>query len=185
MEIMNLGSKKILKEFVIISKKNWLLKKDEFKKIKLDLQIQNKDIFEKCFKKTNEDINIIKKGTLIILKDLPEKINKNDIKIWISHFIEPAYVDYNSNNKECIIRFSHPIFADYFLNTFNHQDKDYIFDIDYENSRKLNGKILYVEKMEGDDEDKYIKKVEKRKKEFSFKKKNKKISSGNKFSLKN
>jgi len=164
---MNLGNKKILREFVIISKKEWLEKKEEFKKIKQELQMENKDIFESCFKQSNDDITSIKKGTLIILKDLPEKINKNEIKIWVSNFIEPAYVDYNSHKRECVIRFSHGIFADSFLNKFNNDEN--------ENERKLNDKIIQIEKMEGDEEEKYILKVENLMKDFSIKKQNKKF----------
>ena len=165
MEIMNLGNKKTLREFVILSKKEWLNKKEEFKKIKQELQIENKDIFESCFKQSNEDISSIRKGTLIILRDLPEKINKNDINIWVSHFIEPAYIDFNSHRRECIVRFSHAIFADSFLNKFHS-----------ENERKLNDKIIHIEKMEGEEEEKYILKDENLMKDFAIKKQNKKFT---------
>ena len=161
---MNWSNNTILREFAILSKREWLEKKEEFKKIKQELQTENKDLFQSCFKQSNEDINSIRKGTLIILKDLPEKINKNDIKIWVSHFIEPAYVDYNNHRKECIVRFSHAIFADSFLNKFNE-----------ENERKINDEIIQIEKMEGEEEEKYISKVENLMKDFGNKKQNKKV----------
>lgn len=101
----------------------------------------------------------------MILKDLPEKITKSDIKIWISHFVEPAYVDLNQAKHECIIRFAQPIFAESFVNKFF-----------IENEKKINNHPIQIEILEGEEEDKYISKVENLKKEFQDKKSKKKYS---------
>jgi len=125
--------------------------------------MENQDLFISCFKQTNSDINILREGTLIKIKNLPNKITKNEIKIWISHFVEPAYVDLNNEKKECIIRFSYPIFADSFINLF--KEKDEI---------KLNEYIVQLEKLEGEEEKKYIEKVKGLQEQFEKNKKNKK-----------
>lgn len=127
--------------------------------------MENQDLFISCFKQTNSDINILKEGTLIRVKNLPIKITKNEIKIWISHFVEPAYIDLNSEKKECIVRFSYPIFADGFINLF--KEKDQI---------KLNEHLVELEKLEGEEEKRYIEKVKGLQAQFQFakNKKNKK-----------
>ena len=132
--------------------------------MKSELQNENKDLFVSCFKQTNKDINQLKEGTLIILKNLPMKITKNEIKIWISHFVEPAYIDLNSNKNECIVRFLHPILADSFVNFFNGKEENIC----------LKNQKIKVEKL-GDEEEKlYIEKVKKLQEEFA--KNNKKKS---------
>lgn len=148
---------------VIFSKKHWLEKKEEYKKLKTDLQNENKDLFISCFKQNNKYINQIKEGTLIILKNLPLKITKNEIKIWISHFVEPAYIDFNSNRNECIVRFLHPILADSFINFFKGKEDE----INIKNNK------IKVEKLEGESERIYIEKVKKLQEEFSKNKKKK------------
>jgi len=134
---------------VIFSKKHWLEKKEEFKKLKNEFQNENKDLFISCFKQINNDINQIKEGTLIILKNLPEKISKNEIKIWISHFVEPSYIDLNHHKNQCIVRFSHPIIADSFINLFKGLEE-----------KNLKYPKIKVEKLEGEEEKQYVEKVE-------------------------
>ena len=148
---------------MIYTKKDWLGKKEEFKMLKLELQNENKDLFSSCFQQSNEDIINVKKGTFIILKNLPDKISRNEIKIWVSHFVEPAYVDLNLPKKECIVRFSHPIYADSFVNKFYNCKET-----------KINNHKIDIVKLEGEDEEKYIKKVDQLKKDFSQNKKNEK-----------
>lgn len=154
-----------MRELVIFSKKHWLEKKEEYKKLKNELQNENQDLFISCFKQSNSSVNQIKEGTLIFLKDLPEKITKNELKILISHFVEPSYIDLNHNKNECIVRFSHPILADSFINLFKGCEEN--------NFKNQN---IKVEKLEGEEEKQYIQKIEKLQAEFA---KNKKRNSKN------
>lgn len=155
---MNWNNNQPLRELVIYSKKHWLKKKEEYKNLKNELQIENKDLFISCFKQTNDDINIIKEGTLVIIKNLSERITKNEIKIWVSHFVEPAYVDFNNSKKECIVRFSHSIFADSFINLFKNMKDTRINN---------HNNIVKLEKLQGEDETKYINKVRKLQEDFA------------------
>ena len=147
-EIIKWDNKYEMKPLKIITKKEWLEKKEEFKIIKKELQNENIDLFNQCLSMDNTKASNITKGTLIKLEGINENIDKKDIKIEISHFIEPSYVDLNSNKKECIIRFSHGILADSFFQKYSNE--------------KLTIKECQINvcKMEGNEEDEYIKKVQ-------------------------
>ena len=109
----------------IMSKSEWLEQKKEFKKLKQELMRENKDIFTECFAQDSKQLTNLASGTLIKLENIPvsKKLDKNSIKAWVSHIIEPAYVDHDSNKPtECIIRFSHKFMAEYFLNKMKNED---------------------------------------------------------------
>jgi RNA recognition motif-containing protein len=149
----------------IITKTKWLEKKKEFKLLKKELQNENKDIFAECLGQDSTQLtNEIPKGVLVKLADLPvdKKIDKSDIKIWVSHFVEPIYVDYNDkiNPTECILRFSHPIIADSFINKVLNDESSGLFK-----NKKIN-----IEKLTSQNEENYLMKVEQLKKDFQFKK---------------
>lgn len=152
-EMLTWGGNESVKQLIILSKKDWTSKKEEFKKLKKELQNENMDIFAECLGQDAKTLNTLTKGTLVKLANLPDKIDKFDIKIWVSHFIEPAYVDYDNN--ECIIRFSNPLLADSFTNKIE-TDEEFTF----------HDKKVLASKMEGDEEDSYFKKVEELKREF-------------------
>ena len=166
-EIIKWDNKYEMKPLKIITKKEWLEKKEEFKIIKKELQNENIDLFNQCLSMDNTKASNITKGTLIKLEGINENIDKKDIKIEISHFIEPSYVDLNSNKKECIIRFSHGILADSFFQKYSNE--------------KLTIKECQINvcKMEGNEEDEYIKKVQTLKHNFSQKLKNKNYKKNN------
>lgn len=147
----------------ILSKKEWLEKKQEFKKLKVELQKENIDIFSECLGQNHKDMSILAKGTVIRLLNLPENVNKNDIKIWVSHFVEPAYVDYNQMTNDCLIRFSHKILADSFVNKLT-LDENFKFKNKQITAIKLNLK----------EEEEYFKRILELRNEFKNKMLNKK-----------
>jgi RNA recognition motif-containing protein len=161
-EIIRWDNKYEMRPLKIISKKEWLEKKEEFKKIKKELQNENIDLFSQCLALDNTKANLISKGTLIKLSNLPEDVEKNDVKIQIAHFIEPSYVDLNALKRECIVRFSHQILADSFLQKYT-KEKLIIRETE-----------VGVSKLEDGEEDEYINKVQNLKHNFSQKLKNKK-----------
>jgi RNA recognition motif-containing protein len=152
-----------LDPLVIMSKNDWLSKKEEFKKLKQQLLNDNKELFAGCISQESSMINNLTPGTLVKLTNLPEekKISKNEIRLWVSNFVEPAYVDLDENRKDCIVRFSHKILAE----TFNQK-------IEKEEDFKFMGKKLTSSILVGDEESKYFEKVRKLKEEYG-KKKNK------------
>jgi RNA recognition motif-containing protein len=143
----------------IIPKKEWLLKKEEFRKLKQELQKEDVDLFAECLGMNSKSITTPMKGTIVKLTNLPnDKIDKFDIKIWVSHFVEPAYVDYNKNTNQCIIRFTLPILADSFIKRISN-DEEF----------KFNGMKVIASKIDGEEEDEYLKKIENLKNEFKNK----------------
>jgi hypothetical protein len=109
-------SKHELKGLVVISKEDWAIKKDEFKKLKKELQMENKELFVGCLSQDNSTVNTLTPGTLVRITNIPDSIlDKYAIKTWVSHYVEPAFVDLNKTKKECVLRFSYPIQAEVFL----------------------------------------------------------------------
>jgi RNA recognition motif-containing protein len=132
-EFLKWGTGHDIKALKIISKSSWLEMKEEFKKIKKELQEDNMDIFANCLFGSNK--SNLQKGCLIRLINVPKNKNKNDIKILVSHYIEPAYVDMDNN--DCIVRFTQPELADLFLNKFNKEDIQAIKIIESEEDEYL------------------------------------------------
>lgn len=161
---INLKENKILN---IMSKKKWLEQKEKFKKLKLNLQKINQINFVNCsdgneYKESNEKIM---KGTLIKLSKLNHNFDLKDIKILVSNYIKPIFIDYNKNQNFAILRFAFPLLANEFFNVFN-QKQTLISDIEKEN--------IVCEKIQGKEEDDYLQKVQKLINDFQEKKKKKK-----------
>jgi RNA recognition motif-containing protein len=164
-EVIKHNSSEVL-PLEIMSKKVWLEKKAEFKKLKQELQYENADIFTSCLElDPNKCRNQLIRGTLIKFTGLPENISKVELKNWISHFAEPAYIDYNKYQRTCIIRFPHPLICDEFISKINFDNFPHL---------SSENKIHY-EKMENEDEEKYFSKVNELKKEYKDHYKNKKM----------
>jgi RNA recognition motif-containing protein len=140
-EFLKWGSGYDLKALRIISKTEWLRLKEEFKKLKKELQLDNTELFAECLPNTNN--TILQKGTLIRLSNIPKNKNKNDVKIFVSHYIVPSYVDLTPN--DCIIRFSQPTLADLFLTKINNS--------------KFDDNIIQGVKIESPEEDEYLDKI--------------------------
>lgn len=150
-----------LQPLSIISKQAWLDKKEEFKQLKNELMNENKDLFVNCLRQDSESVTKLTENTLVNLSNLPtSKIDKYDIKTWISHFVEPAYVDYKKNDDNCIIRFSHQILAESFVNKLKNEE-DFMF----------RGKKPTASFIKDEDEKSYFERVQKLKEEFRRKKK--------------
>lgn len=162
-EIFSLNNENGLQPLSIISKQEWLLKKEEFKNLKHELIKENKSLFAECLRQDSESISNLTENTLVKLTDFPtRKVDKYDIQTWISHFVEPAYVDYNKNEDFCIVRFSHPILAESFVNKIKN-----------ETEFSFHGKKPAATFIRGEEEKIYFEKVQKLKEEFRRKKKNK------------
>lgn len=156
------GNSHITKPLSIITKKQWLEKKEEFKKIKQELQNENRDIFVECLGQETEDINSLTPGTLIRLDNLPEKVDKFAIKTYISHFVEPAYVDLNSSKNICFVRFSHPLLAENFIKKIGNEE-----------NFRLNDKRIIAVKVNEIEEQEYFKMVELKKQQLKSRNKRK------------
>ena len=167
-----LGNNSIPKEFIsvknssldpmiVMSKLNWTEKKEEFKLLKTELQREKKNAYLECSSQNSKNINNLTPGTLVRLTNLPEKINRNQIKIWASNFVEPAYVDYEG--EICVLRFSEKDLALKFLEKINLEDgvkHDFFY-------WKVKGGLI-----EGEEETIYFDKVRKAREEFKLKVKN-------------
>ena len=143
-EFLNWGTNYNIKAINIISKNEWLCKKEEFKKLKKELQNDNTDLFAECLGQSSSSIKELKKGTLIKLFNIPKDKNTNDVKIWVSHIVEPAFVDLQ--NDQCIIRFSYPTLAEIFMNKLD--------------GRKIDDNCVTAVKLTGIEEEEYLKKIE-------------------------
>jgi len=162
-EIFSLNNTNGLQPLSIISKQEWLVKKEEFKKLKYELMKENKDLFVDCIRQDSESINTLTENTLVKLTDFQgKKVDKYGIQSWISHFVEPAYVDYDKNENFCVVRFAHPYLAQSFVNKVNNETNFY-----------FNGKKPAASLIIGEEEKIYFEKVRKLKEEFQRKKKNK------------
>jgi len=159
-EIFSLNNLSGLQPLSIISKVEWLNKKEEFKKLKNELIKDNKDLFASCLRHDSKSITSLTENTLVKLSDLPKtKIDKYDIKTWISHFVEPAYVDYKTNEDTCVVRFSHPFLAESFVNKLKNEE-------DF----KFHGKKPVATLIQGEEEKEYFERVKILKDEFKKKK---------------
>lgn len=145
-EFLKWGTGHDLKALRIISKTEWLRMKEEFKKLKKELQQDNNDLFAECIPSNNNTAKNIQKGTLIRLMNIPKNKNKNDVKIFVSHIMEPAYVDLTPN--DCIIRFSQPSLADIFISKIN--------------NCKFDDNKIHAVKLESTEEDEYIDKIKRK-----------------------
>ena len=105
------------------------------------------------------------KGTLIKLSKLNHNFDLKDIKILVSNYIKPIFIDYNKNQNFAILRFAFPLLANEFFNVFN-QKQTLISDIEKEN--------IVCEKIQGKEEEDYLQKVQKLINDFQEKKKKKK-----------
>ena len=132
----------------------------EFKKLKNELIKDNKDLFASCLRQDSQSITSLTENTLVKLSDLPKtKIDKYDIKTWISHFVEPAYVDFKTYDDICIVRFSHPFLAESFVNKIKNEEEF-----------KFHGKKPVATFIKGEEEKEYFDRVQKLKDEFKKKK---------------
>ena len=153
----------------IISKKEWLEQKKNFKEFKLSLQKINQKNFINCSDGNEyiENEEKLMKGTLLKLCFFDTKIKLKDIKILVNNFIKPIFIDYNNETGVAILRFASPLLANEFLKVFNEKNK-LIELIDKES--------VTCEKVLGNEEDEYLEKVKKLMDDFQKKKKEKNLT---------
>jgi RNA recognition motif-containing protein len=150
------GNKSGAQPLSIITKVDWLTKKAEFKLLKNELIKENKDIFAECIRQSPESINQLTQNTLVKISNLPVgKLDRYEIRTWISHFVEPAFVDYKPKDDTCFVRFSHPILAQSFLNKLQNEE-----DFNFKDRKPFAMLVL------GEEQDNYFKLVEKLKVEY-------------------
>ena len=153
----------------IISKKEWLEQKKNFKEYKLSLQKINQKNFINCSDGSEyiENKEKIMKGTLIKLYSFDETFKLKDIKILVSNFIKPIFIDYDIKTGIAILRFASPLLANEFLNVFNEKNK--LIEL-------INKVTIKCEKIEGKEEEEYLEKVSKLMEDFKVKKKKKQLN---------
>jgi hypothetical protein len=157
-EFLNWKGKHEIRSLVVISKEDWVSKKAEFKDLKKQLQMENKDLFVGCIANTNETVSTLTSGTLVRISGVPDNmLDKYAIRTWVSHCSEPAFVDLNKGKKECVIRFSFPVQAETFIKKLENSEF---------NKYKVTGVIVT-----GDEEEEYFRKVEELKNKLKDKKK--------------
>ena len=110
----------------VISKLEWLQLKQQYKDLKKKLinvlgneeteKISNRE----CIDNSNyiEQSVKMEKDCLILLKNLPKNTTKQDIRISVSHFCAPAYVDFKKMNNFCIIRFDNKTLCESFYEKY-------------------------------------------------------------------
>lgn len=147
-ELINWGKSSSLKPLSIISKEKWLKKKEEFKLLKNELQQENKDIFSNCLAINNEDKSKLIPGSVVLVTNLPTNTNRSEIKTFISHFVEPVFVDYDSKKNQSFLRFANSQIANIFLSKAELLKKV-----------KFNENIIEVRKLEANEENIYFSKV--------------------------
>ena len=156
----------------IISKKEWLEQKKNFKEYKLSLQKINQRNFINCLDGNEyiENKEKIMKGTLIKLSSFDKTFELKDIKILVSNFIKPIFIDYDIKTGIAILRFASPLLANEFLKVFNEKNK--IIEL-------IDKETIKCEKIIGKEEEEYLEKVSKLMEDFKVKKKKKQNKNNN------
>jgi hypothetical protein len=145
-EFLRGNNKYEIKTLSLMSKEDWVAKKEEYKKLKKELQMENKDMFASCLAQDNKTVSTLTPGTLVKLNNLPDSLlDKFAIKTWVSHVVEPAFVDLNKGKRECVLRFSFGLQAEIFCKKL--EDSGF-------NSFRISGV-----KMSGNEEEDYFRKV--------------------------
>ena len=159
-EISNLKPKELC-PLNIITKKEWIQKKEKFKELKMKIQELNQKRFEEFNQSESKDKDIYQ-CSLVRLTNIGSDVNLEDIQIFAKNYIEPLFIDYDKGRKTAILRFQYKTMGEKFVNLL------------MEGNRRIKSEEVFVEKIEGEEEKKYIDKVKELKEKFQEKKKKRK-----------
>lgn len=166
-EIINLKPKELC-PLNIITKKEWIQKKEKFKEIKQKIQKLNQKQFEEFnHSDNNNNKEDLYQCSLVRLYNIRTDVNLEDIQIFAKNYIEPLFIDYDKGKKSAILRFQYKNMGDKFVNML------------MEGNKKIKSGDVMVEKIEGEEEKKYYDKVKELKEKFQEKKKKRKETVNN------
>eukprot|EP00826_Nyctotherus_ovalis_P058222 TRINITY_DN7988_c0_g4_i1.p3 TRINITY_DN7988_c0_g4~~TRINITY_DN7988_c0_g4_i1.p3 ORF type:complete len:165 (-),score=60.63 TRINITY_DN7988_c0_g4_i1:148-642(-) len=137
-----------LKALRVMSIEEWLGYKKEFKEIMRELEELNEPKIE-CEEEK-------KTVCLIRIEGLKESVSKEELKVFVSNFARPEYVDYKKGEAKAIVRFKSVGDADKFTQGCNNEAKLKAFD-------KEGIKLIRLNK---DEEADYLLLVEKQRQNF-------------------
>ena len=160
-EISNLKPKELC-PLNIITKKEWNQKKEKFKELKMKIQELNQKRFEEFNQSESKDKEDIYQCSLVRLTNISSDVNLEDIQLFAKNYIEPVFIDYDKGKKTAILRFQYKTMGEKFVNLL------------MEGNRRIKSEEVFVEKIEGEEEKKYIDKVKELKEKFQEKKKKRK-----------
>ena len=129
----------------------WVSYKKEFKNLMREIEELNGMVAEKETGKAAGG-----KGCLVKLEDVPENTTKANIRIFVSNFEKPEYVDYKRGNSYAVIRFASSAIADNFIQACLKKDK----------VLTLGKSEIKFKKLNLEEEDEYLLLAEKHKREF-------------------
>lgn len=140
----------------VMSKGDWLLWKNRIKKLKKEILGQNDDL---CKIKAT-----LKPNSLIGLRGLGSTgITKQELKIKLMHYEDPAYVDYKMGEDRAIIRFSSKL-----------QKENFLSEIEVK-PLTINQLVVEIEQIGVKEEKEYFILVNKRRKKYRNKNKKDKV----------
>ena len=160
-EIMNLKPKE-LNPLSVFPKKEWLEKKEQFKKLKQQIQQLNQSKFEHFPSENSHNMKNVFECSLIKVNNIENDVKLEDIQIFTKNYISPVFIDYNNKKGEAFFRFTQKNSALKFIELFN------------EGNKKIKNQEIKLEIVTGEEEKEYYEKVQKLQKEFQIKKQNKK-----------
>ncbi|MDR3548363.1 MAG: la-related family protein [Candidatus Pacebacteria bacterium] len=104
----------------VMSVEEWLTYKKEFKSLMKEIEDLNGLAATKEQSKTSEGDF---RGCLVRLEEVPENTTKANVKIFVSNFVKPEYVDYKRGNPYAIVRFRTPELAENFIKAYQGKEK--------------------------------------------------------------